>query len=217
MIGIDFQSRVEISTLLRLIARLNAIAEMPPIFEPRPGMPQDQFETQVKDALAQLRPRAEARTWFDAYAMGRARVEKMPLALNHGELYFQQMGWAEREDERELAMFDVETMSARPRFTDVASILYPLAGSSGLAEEILFAEYLEVLREIGARGIPDFDQALEELRILRVVGMTESLPWLCRATDEALRGELALKIECLEADLTALGWLSAPPEKHRDA
>jgi hypothetical protein len=114
-IGIDGAAAAEVDSLLALVARLNAVADPPALFAPAPGVPRAAFEARVRGALEELAadgslPAAvDAGQWFDVYRRADAIAESTPKALNHGELSFQQVGWADRHaGRRELVLFDLE-------------------------------------------------------------------------------------------------------------
>lgn len=211
-IGIDFQSEVEVDELLRLVARVNAVGDTPVCFEPHEGVSPLQFDGRVRDALAVLAakdPSVDPETWFESYRASEAAVTSVPTALNHGELYFQHVGWSARDDGQQLVLFDLATMSRRPRFTDIATILRPLALHSGNDELSLFDAYLDVLEELTGRRLKRGD-AVRELRLVRTATRFHSLPWLTAATagpDPAnLMEDLVLATACLRDDMAALGF-----------
>lgn len=210
-IGIDFHSPEEVNGLLDLVARLNAVQNPPALFDPRPGLPQAEFDESVRAALRVLADRqmltaSEAARWFAAYLAAQEAAKSMPTALNHNELYFQQVGWAQSENRRELVLFDLETMMNCPRFADIANILFPLAAASGRTQKDLLETYLERLSHHHGPHLR-FDQAMPELRLLRVRESCYSLPWLSAASDEGLANRtehLSITLTCLRQDLTAL-------------
>lgn len=187
----------EAADLLRLIARLNAV-EVPPdgIFLPPPGRPETEFGARISAALQQAGA-PDPQRWFSAYGLLGERVRSLPTALNHGELYFQQVGWSGRQ----LVLFDLETVAWRPRFTDVAGVIAPLAQRTGRSEAELFGAYLRAL----SSGV-DESRAYRELLVVRAVSAFWSLPWRLEAPEE--RGTAAQIVQDLGSDLRALGLLS---------
>ncbi|MBE0695805.1 MAG: hypothetical protein IH586_02675 [Anaerolineaceae bacterium] len=213
-IGIDFHSASEVDSLLKLLAQVNALPQLVGLFPQIPGMAQADFDVLVHRALselshAQTQPKIDAPSWFETYQAAQTAAQTMPLAVNHNEFYFQQTGWAQRGAGRKLVIFDLETMSLRPRFTDIANILYPLAKYSGRAQAALFKVYLDALLQ-SKNIIVDFDAALRELRLLRVVEICYSLPWLVDAAKQPesidLQESLSMAVSCLRDDLSALGF-----------
>jgi hypothetical protein len=100
----------------------------------------------VKAALTRVvleppRP-VDADRWFQGYQIARDALASMPTALSHGELYFQQVGWSDRDGMRTLVMFDLATLAHRPRLSDIGNILPLLARESGERELTLFETYL---------------------------------------------------------------------------
>jgi hypothetical protein len=220
-IGIDFAAPGEVDAVLRLAAKLNALP-LPPsspigLFDPLPGMPQEEFDGLVHAALVRMAGNPalgeiDVPRWMAAYRQCRAEAEGMPRAVNHDQFFFQQMGWRASASGRELVIFDLETMCSRPRFADMAGILYALSRFSGRTEDELLRVYLDALRPFNA-GLPDFDGALRELLILRVAEMSASLPWLS-GEGEDLEGfdsasALSMAAACMREDMEAL-------EKKRD-
>jgi hypothetical protein len=191
-IGIDCAVAAEVDALLALVARLNAVRDPPDIFAPPPGVPRAEFEARVRAALEEvaadgsLPGAVDARQWFDVYRRADAVAEASPRALNHGELFFQQVGWADRQGgRRELVLFDLETMSLRPRFCDVAGILPALAARAGRDERALFALYLDSLRGLGGADLP-VEASFREARLVGIAGRFAALPWLVRENRPAL-------------------------------
>jgi hypothetical protein len=166
--------------LLRLIARLNAINDVPAeVFALRPGLPGDVFDGRVRAALADF---TDAGTeYFAVYKRLEPQAARLPLALNHGEFGFQQIG---RTESGRLVMFDLDTMGRRARFTDVATILTGLADLTGQNERELFARYLAELTELAGLNY-DETEAWQELRVTRAVRTFEALPWLATTIDVA--------------------------------
>ena len=214
-IGIDFSSQIEVDDLLYLVAELNAIQKPPAIFNPPPGLPQAEFDEFVRTALEGLGrdpavPSLDAQGWFDAYQVSQKTSRGMPLALNHNEFYFQQVGWAQRESARRLVLFDLESMAVTPRFADIATILHPLSVYSGREQNDLFKVYLDRLQQRTQHRL-DFKEALREFRFLRITQSCYTLPWLF---DEAGRPEsgiapeiLPMLVRCMQEDMNELGLL----------
>jgi hypothetical protein len=136
----------------------------------------------------------------------------MPRALSHGELYFQQVGWSDRNGTRTLVLFDLATLARTPRFSDIAGILPLLAQESGEPELELFEIYLDSLRQFSGQRQP-VRQAVRELRLIRTADLCAALPWLLEAVEQGagfdLRSELMLKTRCLHDDLVALDIIDA--------
>ncbi len=219
-IGIDFRDASEVNSLLHLVTQLNSIQNPPALFNRPPRAPQSEsnaaFDRSVRVALTQMsRDRTlpapiDVPRWFNAYQSAQEASDSMPLAVNHDEFYFQQVGWAQRGATRQLVIFDLETMSLRPRFTDIANVLYPLAVYTGRDQVELFEVYLDRLHQLNQLEL-GFDEALRELRLLRVTTSCYSLPWL---VDEArhpdtmyMRDGLSMTANCLCNDLMALEFL----------
>lgn len=216
-IGIDFRDANEVNSILHLVAHLNSIQSPPDLFN-RPSRDRQHasnaaFDGSVQAALTDLsRDRTLPATidvprWFNAYQIAQEASDSMSLAVNHDEFYFQQVGWAQRGATRQLVIFDLETMSLRPRFTDIASVLYPLAVYTGRDQVELFEVYLDRLHQLNQLEL-DIDVALRELRLLRVMTSCHSLPWL---VDEArhpeamvMRDVLSMTANCLYSDLMVL-------------
>jgi hypothetical protein len=216
-IGIDFRSTGEVNSMLHLVAQLNSIQNPPDLFKPPPRDPRPEshaaFDEGIRVALTEISrdptlPIAvNVQRWFDAYRIAQQASDSMPLAVNHNEFYFQQVGWAQRGATRQLVIFDLETMSLCPRFTDLASVLYPLAAYTGRDQVELFGVYLDRLCQLNQPELGS-DEAFRELRLLRVTTSCWSLPWL---VDEAgrpdvtgLGGVLVMTATCLRDDLIAL-------------
>ena len=211
-VGIDTSDPAEVVELLELVARLNAVdvraaGQLPPL---PPGQPDAVFTASIVDALTQIRERGRRRAldveqWLGAYALAGERAASMPGALTHGELYFQQVG---RRAEGPLVLLDVATVHRRPRFSDVSSILAPLAAGLGETEADTLRRYLRALEGRGV-AVPPVADALVELRWLRVHRAFQSLPWLTKSsTDPAIgRSHLDGHVATLEHDLVELGAL----------
>ena len=204
----------EADTLLRLIARLNAI-ERPPrdLFQPRAGAPAAQFDELVEGALTALAGdpatpvRVDPDSWLCAYQRAKEAATVLPRTLNHGELYFQQVGWSQTGRHRRLVMFDLQTMARLPRFTDIANVLAGLAAQTGRKQRELFATYLATLRELAGVRL-DEDQAWKDMQLVRTLTSYQSLPWLTqRAGHPQLSRTAAPTLLTLHDDLNALGLL----------
>ena len=215
-IGIDFRSRGQVDELLHLAAQLNAIQNPPDFFSPAPGLPQAEFDVHVQRVLTDLAHdhglpfTLDVARWFEAYQSIEQACRRLPVALNHNQFFFQQVGWAQRESVRQLVMFDLETMSLTPRFSDVAGILKSLAAYTGRAELELFEIYIDRLRQLTGLDV-DIHQAIQELKEVQILDMFCSLPWLWEAISAGGGGLLqttpALAVTGLHDDLTALGML----------
>lgn len=210
-IGIDFVSDDEVSELLTLLARLNAVAPraLGESANPPAGRPEAEFTALVRDALAVARsgglldwaPRS-IDEWLALYRDAKSWAARMPTAVTHGEMYFQQVG---RAKSGPLVMFDLATVGLRPRFADLGSVIRGLVERGG--EEVqLIGCYLGALLDVGHRDTIDATDAIEELRRLRVLGAFQSLPWLTRSVDDPDLGPKALldNINGLRDDLVAL-------------
>lgn len=172
--------------LLVLLARLNAVRQPPrDLFQPNPGLPAAEFDALLEDALTRLASNPTAavpvdpRPWLAGYRRAVANVAGLPVDLNHGEFYFQQVGWSDAGGQRRLVLFDLETMSLRPRFTDLVAVLDALATRTGRDEHDLFDAYLAGLRRLTGCAM-DERQAWTDMLNVRVVAAFESLPWLTR-------------------------------------
>nr|WP_239579208.1 phosphotransferase [Microlunatus panaciterrae] len=170
--------RDEADDMLTLAAMLNALTDIPQeLFITQPGMPQDEFDTLVAEALARLTdsyPAVQPTGWLDAYRRAVESYHGLPRALTHGEFAPQQLG---RTHGGQLVLFDLATAAERPRFADVANVLRPLSGYTGRSEPDLFATYLHLLEISGGKKL-DVPSAWPELLLTRLVVMFESLPWL---------------------------------------
>jgi hypothetical protein len=215
-IGINFKSPSEVDSLLRLVAKLNTIRNPPDWSTPSPGLPQVEFDQLVQAALAEMAsdwslPEIVVSRWFEAYQDSQQAALIMPLAVNHNEFYFQQVGWAQRRSSRRLVLFDLESMALAPRFTDIANILYPLSVYTGRDQDGLFKIYLDRYFRLSKVNHLSFSDALRELRFTRIKGLMESLPWLvnqARQTSFIITPEgLSRVAECLWDDLRNLGLL----------
>jgi hypothetical protein len=141
-------------------------------------MPAAVFSARVKAALTSLATdpalpvEVDPESWFAAYRRTAAAVAALPTALNHGELYLQQVGWSHGR----LVMFDLETMGLRPRFTDIATTLAGLAAYSDRRERDLFAGYLDAMRHLTGVAL-DEAEAWNEVLLVRTVDAFQGLPW----------------------------------------
>lgn len=171
--------------LLDLIAHVNSISNPPAtIFRSPAGIPG--YEDQIRQTLIALLPTADhAGRWIDAYRRATVVASQVPLALNHNELSFQQVGWAAGQaGQQHLVVFDLETMSLRPRYTDIGGLLPFLASQTGRTEQELFGTYLKKLdRHTGEKS--DLRLAWDTMRTLRIVRTFEALPWLISMTGTA--------------------------------
>jgi len=216
-IGIDFHSASEVNSLLDLMAHLNSIQDPPDLFHPSPGIPQAEFDERVRTALIEVAQNQslsiaiDIPRWLDAYQFACATCKSMPLAVNHNEFSFQQVGWAPRDGTNKLVMFDLETMSLSPRFADIAGVLTRLAMYTRRDQIELFKIYLARLCE----RIPlklEVDEALQELRLVQIKDAFDSLPWhvdIARRPDldQMLDKPLAINARSLHDNLLALGFL----------
>ncbi|HXQ33964.1 MAG TPA: hypothetical protein VN843_08135 [Anaerolineales bacterium] len=217
-IGIDFQSAAEVNSLLHLAAQLNSILNPPEIFgQSGGGIPQAEFDRHVRGALKEIaRDRSLPLTvniprWFDAYQIACIACKSMPRAVNHNEFSFQQVGWVQRDGKNQLVIFDLETMSLSPRFTDIAGILPGLAIYTGQSQNDLFKIYFDRLCELNALEL-EFDKAFHELRLVQVKDAFDSLPWLVDVAkrpdlNRMLDDPLSRCVNTLNDGLVALGFL----------
>lgn len=204
----------DVDEMIQLIARLNAVKAPPPeVFTLPPGMPAGRFQARVKAALTTLASEPgvavtiDPDRWFAAYRRAAEAVAALPVALNHGELYFQQVGWSGTGGARRLVMFDLETMGLRPRFTDIATVLAGMASYSGREQRALFSTYLDALSSLTGSRI-DETSAWNELRLVRSVDAYEGLPWRIDMTGHPDLPEPPADLAgALHHDLTALGLL----------
>lgn len=173
--------------LLVLIARLNAL-EYPPsdLFQRRPGFPVALFDELLRAALIALADDPvcpvpiDPDGWFSVYKRAENDAAALPMTLNHGEMYFQQVGWSRRGLQR-LVMFDLETMARLPRFTDIGNVLEALAAQTGREQRELFATYLAALQRLTGVAL-DEDQAWNGMQLVRALTSYQSLPWLAERT-----------------------------------
>ena len=207
-IGVDFASLAEVNDLLHLAAKIHSLPIPPGLFDAPPGMAQEEFDRLVEDALQCMARNPsfswiDAAGWFAAYRQCQDEENRMPLAVNHNQFYFQQTGWAGRK----LVIFDMETMCVRPRFVDLATILYPLSRYTGRTQEDLLTVYLDHHRTLNGHPF-NLAGALRELRVLRVVEMCSSLPWLSGEVKDPASFDifsgLSMAAACLVDDLDAL-------------
>jgi hypothetical protein len=190
---------------------LNAVQNPPSLFDAFPMLPQAEFDASVNAALDELTRRqllhpSDAPLWFTTYQTALEAAQAMPTALNHNQMYFQQVGWAERENGRELVLFDLETMIVCPRFTDIAGLLFSLAIVSGRSQQELFQVYVKHLEACTGQPL-SIEQAWRELRLLRVRENCFNLPWLVEAQEAGaadLFEQLELTLTCLRQDIAAL-------------
>ena len=186
--------------LLRLLAGLNAVEDPPrPLFQPPPGMPAAAFNGLVTAALNELaadpRTPVDPARWLRAYKSAGEIVATLPTALNHGEMYFQQIGWS--AGQRRLVLFDLESLALRPIFTDIAGMLAGLAALTGRSERELFATYLAMLP---GSAWPE-SEAWETMRMVRVVRSFQSLPWLANNPQIGDRSVRTLADDLVALDL----------------
>lgn len=198
----------EADELLRLVARLNSTnAPHSRLFHSATGTPTEMFNERVKAALvasARGLGAVDPARWYDAYQLAEDAATSLPTAINHGELFFQQIGWARAEGRRTLVMFDLETMSLRPRFTDVANVLVGLSELTGRDQRELFNAYLTALQECSGVAV-NRQTAWEEMRLVRALSFFQSLPWLVAAGGDAQLSTAAVTtLLTLNDDLSAL-------------
>lgn len=193
--------------LIDLVASINAVHDVPlPLFAPTPGMPTAEFDALVLEALTaleRLSPLLPAGPveLTRVYRAASEALERLPTALNHGELYFQQVG---RTSAGRLVVFDLETMAIRPRFVDIAAVLGGIARISGRTEREAFDHYLGALR--ARTGAAVAGDPWREVLLTRAVSTFESLPWLLSGADDPDLGfDADDTAATLRADLTALG------------
>ena len=216
-IGIDFRLTGEVKSLLYLVAQLNSIQNPPDVFNSSPVVPQGEFDERVRNALLEishnpsLSVTVDVPRWFDAYQRARAACKSMPLAVNHNEFFFQQVGWAQRDDTSQLVIFDLETMCLSPRFNDIAGVLDRLALYTGQDRLELLRIYLDRMWELNRLEM-EIDEALHEIRLVHLKGTFDSLPWhvdIARRPrlNETLDNPLLRSANSLQADLIELGLL----------
>ena len=204
----------EADALLGLVAQLNAVPQPPAeLFRPVPGVPAAEFEARVRDALDRLAADpatsvpVEPRRWFRIYQRAQEAVAAMPLALNHNELAFQQVGWSGAEGARRLVLFDLETMFVLPRFADLADVLDALVRLTGRDECDLVAAYVRAWMD-RTGDVLDEGDVHAEIRLLRVMRSFESLPWLTEvAGHPEVTGTPAATARLIHADAKTAGLL----------
>lgn len=190
VLGLEFLPSIglgsgDVDDLLRQVATLNSLTGAPAtIAATMPGMPQSEFEHLLEAAtehVGRARPELRPDRWVDLYRDAVRVCGDVPRALTHGELAAQQVG---RTQDGRLVMFDLATLSDRPRFADLANVLHDLVGLSGQDEHSLLRQYL---RHLSAAGGPvcSPEQAWDELRLTRFVDELEALPWRIGLDDSA--------------------------------
>jgi hypothetical protein len=213
-IGINFSSTSEVNGLLHLVAKLNSIQHSSILFNRMPGLPQAEIDELVRAALVEIGQwwalfKIDVSRWFKAYQIAQEASKFMPLAVNHNELFFQQVGWTQRGDDRQLVLFDLETMALSPRFTDIATILYPLSIYAARDQVDLFQIYLARYFQLSHFEL-NMGEALRELKLLRITELCWSLPWLvgeARQQDAMdIHEGLSMAVNCLWNDLLSLGF-----------
>jgi hypothetical protein len=193
--------------LITLIARLNAVEDPPnALFRPNPGRPEDEFDSGVRAALHRLAddsaPFVQPDVWFSTYKRIGEAATTTPVALNHGELHYQQVGRSTSDSA--LLLFDLETTALLPRFTDIADMLRSLSISAGRSEDELFAVYLRERRQFTGVTL-DESAARRELRLVRAIRLFWSLPWLFAMADNSgMRDSPATAARTLYDDLSEL-------------
>lgn len=207
-IGIDPTSRAEVDELLRVLARLNAIAVEPGSHEAPPGRPEAEMDAARRAGLDRLaldpRARVNPGQWLQAYRRASEATRAMPPALTHGEFALQQAGWSAHG---ELVIFDLATLGTRPRFADLA-FLAEVAADGCHSELELIGIYLDELGRMNGTRM-DAGTALRELRWFRIENRVNALHWLTHQVyspgDDALV-QVALR---LRADMAELGLVGA--------
>lgn len=201
----------EADVLLDLVARLNAVVDPPvPQLSPRPGMPSADFDALVRSTFVDLAGDPandlDPQRWMHAYDQAQRTVARLPTALNHGELFFQQVGWT-GGPERRLVLIDLETVAVLPCFSDVASVLGGLRLLTGRSEQDLFATYLDRLPGHGGPR-PPAAEAWRDLLLTRAVRDVQTLPWLASSVGDPDVATTATEVaDRVREDLTALGLL----------
>ncbi len=203
VIGLEFLPTVGVlpsqsGEVLDLVALINATAAPTSVFAASSGDPD--HPERVRDALSGHLDRWESTDFFATYLEESDRFEEVPLALNHNELGFQQVG---RTAAGQLVMFDLETMSLAGQFTDIASVLHTLAGQTGRSEHILFREYLSRLELHGEMSLEPMAAWNQMLRT-RIVRTFDSLPWLVDMAGDTRIEPVQSAMERLRRDLAAL-------------
>ena len=218
-IGIDFHSNREVGDLLDLAAQLNAIQEPMDFIKPVAQDSQSEsaatFDAGVMAALVELSHDStvsvniDVRRWFEAYQLAQQAYHTMPLAITHGQFFFQQVGWAPRDAGSQLVLFDLETMSLRPRFTDIQSVLQALSRFTRRSQTELFEIYYERLCQLNSCE-SNIDEAFRELRLVRITESCYSLQWLVAEMKQpdfvGFSDILAMTLDCLSDDLATLGF-----------
>lgn len=210
-IGIDFTSAEEITELLTLLATLNAVPPSALGESPSPprGRPEAEFTASVEAALTAAQSAGRLswasltmKDWLALYQDAKRWAGRMPTAVTHGEMYFQQVGRARTGP---LVIFDLATVGLRPRFFDLCSLMRGLVDRGG-DEVALFGCYLNAVQAAGGTTALTPTEGIEELRRLRILGAFHSLPWLTRSVDDPDLGITALtdNINILRGDLAAL-------------
>ena len=214
-IGIDFHSMNEVRNLLHVLAQLNSIQNPPDFFNPKPGgFPDLEFDEFIRSALIEVSHdrtlpfRIDIPRWLDAYHVAQRACDSMPSAVNHNEFFFQQVGWAQRDNTRQFVIFDLETMGLAPRFTDMAEILYPLSRYTGRDQLELFKIYFVKMCELNQLEL-GIDLAFHELRLVNIQGTFWSLPWIVDIARNSNVSEIlgttpAMAVTSLYHDLIAL-------------
>jgi hypothetical protein len=185
IIALEFLPRIgttpdEADALLQLVAALNSIdLAVTDLFDPPPGDPE--YVHRIHGVLRALNRSAQhpfdPDHWLAAYREAADRAARMPVALNHNELSFQQVGWTPAPTGPRLVAFDLETMALLPRYTDVAGILAPLSAQTGRSEQHLFDSYLRALADHTGDQV-DRAASWHSMLVLRIVRTVEALPWL---------------------------------------
>lgn len=201
----------EADGLLDLVAQLNALVDPPvPLFAPRAGMPAADFDALVRSTFVDLagdpQNEVDPSRWMSAYDRAQRAVASLPTALNHGELFFQQVGWTGGPDRR-LVLFDLETTAVLPYLSDIASVLTGLGLLTGRSEQDLLVTYLDRLADHGGprRSVAD---AWRDLLLTRAVRDVHALPWLASSVGDPDVATTAIEVAGrIREDLTALGLL----------
>lgn len=212
-IGVDLRSSDEVTTMLWAIARLNAVGLVPSRGQVRPGRPRPEMDRRRREGLAVLardpRTGVDVDRWFQAFDRLRRATAPMPEALTHGEFSFQQCGWADRANERELVIFDLATMGRRERFADLTSVLSPAAEAMGVREIELLEVYLGALRDLTGAAC-DAVAAMTELVTCRILSRFSALYWLTHDAYGPGSDELLDIARRLRADLDTVGCAIGP-------
>lgn len=203
VIGLEFLPTIGLQPaqsdqVLDLVAHINATAAPTSIFAASSGDPD--HPERVRDVLVRHLDRDESTDFFETYLEESERLAKLPLALNHNELGIQQIG---RTTAGQLVMFDLETMSLAPQFTDTASVLHTLAGQTGRSEHDLFSVYLSRLELRGGVSLEPMEAWNQMLRT-RIVRIFDSLPWLVAMAGDTRVEPVQSAMGRLRLDLAAL-------------